>query len=474
MPDTADQHSPESTPSAEFGLGLVAAGLLGALSAGLGPLTNLASLATLGCLLLGVVLAIRRWDLWDSTLTAVTAALAATCGSLVVDPSPEGAVVGLITGLLCAALIACVALGALLRRRRREFLDHGWDLALARAETEEVRMAHAVAEERAAMASEVHDGLGHRLTLIAVRAGRLSLDPSLEETVRGELQELRAEAADAAAAIGETVHLLSGPRPDDRVHTLEDVLTGARGAGLPVEEDVADLAALGEHCRAAVVRVAREALTNAARHGDVDADHPVTVSVDEDGHDARVEVRNRMQDTGSRSTTGTGLHGLRHRLRLLGGTLTASREGSTFVLSAGVPLDAHPSRPDGPDTGVTASRDEAEVRWSRARRAAWVAPTALGLTAVLVAGGWFVLTTTVGVLDEGELAAIEVGDSRASAEETLPRIEMLDPPVNALAEPRGAECRYYEDSVSFFARDDVHRICFADDVVTSIDTIPAP
>ena len=472
--DTADQHSPESTPSAEFGLGLVAAGLLGALSAGIGPVGDVASIATLGCLGLGVTLGVRRWGLWDSALTAATAALAATCGSLVVDPSLEGLVVGLITGLLCAALIACVALGALLRRRRREFLDHGWDLALARAETEEVRMAHAVAEERAAMASEVHDGLGHRLTLIAVRAGRLSLDPSLEDPVRRELQELRIEAADAAAAIGETVHLLTGPRPEDRVHTLDDVLSGARGAGLPVEEDLADLAPLGEHCHAAVVRVVREALTNAARHGVVDADHPVTVSVDAKGAEARIAVRNRLPATGARSTTGTGLHGLRHRLRLLGGTLTTSREGSAFVLSARVPLDTHPSPLDAPDPGVTASREEARMRWSRARRAVWVAPVVLGLTALLVAGGWFVLATTAGVLDEGELASIEVGDSRASAEETLPQIQMLDPPRHTLTEPRGAECRYYEASVSFFVRDDVHRICFADDVVTSIDTIPAP
>lgn len=472
LEDTTD-HLPAPKPTAELGLGLVCACLLGSMTAGLGPLTELGSPAALGCFALGITLAIRHWGLWDSSLAATASVVGALGSVLVLDPAPEHLAMGMITGLLCAALIACIPLAALLRRRRREFLDHGWNLALARAEAEDVRMAHAVAEERAAMASEVHDGLGHRLTLIAVRAGRLSLDPSLEESARAELQELRADAAAAAAATGETVHLLTGPRPDDRRSTLADVLAGARGAGLHIEEDVDDVEPLGEHCRAAVARVAREALTNAARHGDVDAAHPVEVAVGHDGVRARIEVRNRVRDTDAQAS-GTGIHGLQHRLHLLGGTLTTTREDSTFVLSAQLPLDAQPSRLDLPDTGITASRERAEVRWHRARRAAWVAPAALGLAALLVGGGYFVLASVVGVLDEGEAAAIEVGDSRASTEERLPSIEMLDPPRNALDEPAGAECRYYENSVSFFVRDDVHRICFADGVVTSIDTVPAP
>ena len=469
--DTSAQDYAEPTPIVELGLGLVSACLMGTVTAGLGPLTQLGSPAALGCFVLGVILAMRHWGLWDSSLAATASVVGALGSVLVLDPTPEHLAMGMITGLMCAALIACVPLTALLRRRRREFLDRGWNLALARAEAEDVRMAHAVAEERAVMASEVHDGLGHQLTLIAVRAGKLSLNPSLEESARAELQELRAEAAAAAAATGETVHLLTGPRPDDRQSTLGDVLAGARGAGLHIEEDTGDLGPLGEHCRAAVARVAREALTNAARHGDVDAAHPVEVAVGHDGARARIEVRNRARDTGAQ-TAGTGLHGLQHRLHLLGGTLTTTREDATFVLSAELPLDAQPSQLDLADTDITVSRRQAEVRWHRARRAAWVAPTAMGLAALLVGGGYFVLASVLGVIDEGEVSAIEVGDSRASAEERLPSIEMLESPRTA--EPEGAECKYYENSISFFARDDVHRICFADGVVTSIDTIPAP
>src|SRR5699024_11773328 len=57
-------------------------------------------------------------------------------------------------------------------------------------------------------AAEMHDGLGHSLTLIAVRLGQLSLTPTLPDTDRAEVSGIRTIAADAADQLGLAVRLL--------------------------------------------------------------------------------------------------------------------------------------------------------------------------------------------------------------------------------------------------------------------------
>src|SRR5699024_7820453 len=115
------------------------------------------------------------------------------------------------------------------------------------------------------------DNLGHRLTLVSVQLGRLSLDPALPEASRAAVEEARLGVAEAAAELGETVQLLTAGHPSSRVpadRSLSAVVATARSAGMTVESDLAAQLDrdLSTHAHAALARVLSEALANAARH----------------------------------------------------------------------------------------------------------------------------------------------------------------------------------------------------------------
>jgi signal transduction histidine kinase len=94
----------------------------------------------------------------------------------------------------------------------------------------------------------------------------------------------------------------------------------------------------------ALLRVAQEALVNAAKHG---AGKPVTVRLDYAADGVGLTVRNELDDTAASApgaarvstlNAGYGLTGMRERLRMLNGTLEAGREGTCWVVTAQVPL----------------------------------------------------------------------------------------------------------------------------------------
>jgi signal transduction histidine kinase len=94
----------------------------------------------------------------------------------------------------------------------------------------------------------------------------------------------------------------------------------------------------------ALLRVAQEALVNAAKHG---AGRPVTVRLDYEADGVGLTVRNELDDAASAAPSrvrvstlnaGYGLTGMRERLRMLNGTLEAGQEGTSWVVTAQVPL----------------------------------------------------------------------------------------------------------------------------------------
>ena len=91
----------------------------------------------------------------------------------------------------------------------------------------------------------------------------------------------------------------------------------------------------------ALLRVAQEALVNAAKHG---AGKPVTVRLEFAAAAVRLTVRNEVDAAAPRAAelstvdAGYGLTGMRERLRLLGGILEAGGDGTCWVVTAQVPL----------------------------------------------------------------------------------------------------------------------------------------
>ncbi|WP_433286449.1 sensor histidine kinase [Micromonospora sp. CA-244673] len=234
-----------------------------------------------------------------------------------------------------------------LRRQQRALVEAGERHAEAeererRAAAERVRL-----RERARIAQDMHDSLGHDLSLIALRAAALELASDLPPAHRSAAGELRA----SVSAATERLHDIIGVLREERSGSLRpagesvaELVDGARDAGMAVElradPDGAALPPLVAH---AVHRVVREALTNAARYA---PGAPVTVTVDRAGGEVAVSVVNGRAPAGplpGPASHGSGLLALRERVRLSGGVLDAGPRDGGFAVTARLPLPAAPA-----------------------------------------------------------------------------------------------------------------------------------
>lgn len=182
--------------------------------------------------------------------------------------------------------------------------------------------------ERARIAQEMHDSLGHELSLIALRAGALEVAPGLDATHQRSAGAIRAAAAEATERLGEIVGVLrpaaEGAPLAPASAGIGDLVERARESGMDVRlEDGAtdgDEPALGPVRHAAAHRIVQESLTNAARHAPGSS---VTVSVEREVSGVRIAVANTRATLPPRagSTTGLGLAGLEEAARAAGGTL---------------------------------------------------------------------------------------------------------------------------------------------------------
>ena len=222
---------------------------------------------------------------------------------------------------------------------------------VAQLEREQVFVAEqARLRERARIASDMHDALGHDLALIALRAGALELAGDLTESNRDAAAGLRAAAVAATDRLRHTVRLL---RSDDAGRTpgpaesLDALVDRARDAGMTVRLHGGEATSPGAADQA-VHRVVQEALTNAARHA---PGAEVEVRVERTGEAVTVTVHNLITHgrPPPRSSGGTGIAGLRRHLSSLGGTLHAHTTHDAFMITARLP-----SRPP---TGAPTDRD---------------------------------------------------------------------------------------------------------------------
>ncbi|AKZ56607.1 putative two-component sensor kinase [Streptomyces ambofaciens ATCC 23877] len=217
-------------------------------------------------------------------------------------------------------------------RTRRDYTEVLEDRA-RRLETErDQQLRLAAAAERARIAREMHDIIGHNLSVITGLAdgGRYAAAKSPERAA----QALDAIGTTSRQALGELRRLLDVLRDEDRTDRaelapqpaltdLDRLLTGVRGAGLPVRTTVQGRATLPEGRQLTVYRVIQEALTNTLKHAGPDATAHIDLSYEAGG-----AVALTVTDTGRggpppAASEGRGLPGMRERTSLYGGTLEA-------------------------------------------------------------------------------------------------------------------------------------------------------
>jgi signal transduction histidine kinase len=202
----------------------------------------------------------------------------------------------------------------------------------------------AVAEERARIARELHDVVAHAVSVMVLQVG----------AVRHKLPDAQAEDRDALGdveragrtALAEMRQLLAAMRrdgdeaelvPQPGLDGLDALLKEIGRAGLPVELHLAgDAVPLPRGIDLSAYRIIQEGLTNALKHAHApDAD--VTVSYRPDG--LEIEVRDNGQGALPNDGLGHGLVGIRERVKIYGGEMTAGSEnGDGFVLRARLPL----------------------------------------------------------------------------------------------------------------------------------------
>lgn len=259
-----------------------------------------------------------------------------------------------------ALFILLPALSGLMLGRRRPLSgllrERNAYLEQARFLTEET----ARMEERARIAAEMHDLLGHRIGLISVHAGALQLAAERQAPALAPQAELlRTTAGTAMDELRGILGVLrhhSGEETAER-GTQEDLsalVADSRSAGADAElhwnANATVVADADARTRQAIHRVTREGLANALKHA---SGAPVRVMVHEEGDMVVVAVVNNAPPRPSSPGDGnrSGLVGLQERVGLLGGTLDAGpRPEGGFVLAARIP-----ARPDVPPVYATSS-----------------------------------------------------------------------------------------------------------------------
>jgi signal transduction histidine kinase len=216
-----------------------------------------------------------------------------------------------------------------------------------RAELERARRA--VLEERTRIARELHDVVAHHMSLIAVRAEtapyRLS---DLPESARAEFGSLSEVAREALTEMRVLLGVLrhdqpAGLAPVPQLSDIPALVDAARRAGVSVELTVPPvLDGVPSSVAVCAYRIVQESLSNASQHAPGAA---VTVSVGHDAGAVLLRVANGPCGPGSSPRTesgpGHGLTGMRERVALLGGSLSAGPvPDGGYVVSAVLPLGA--------------------------------------------------------------------------------------------------------------------------------------
>jgi signal transduction histidine kinase len=213
-------------------------------------------------------------------------------------------------------------------------------------------------DERLRIARDMHDSLGHRLSLVSVQAAALEVADLPAEHQRA----VRQLAGAARGALDELYELVGALRGTGAVGSAPDVgLVGAlvderRAAGVPVTlVSSGRPGRVGALAGEAVYRVVEEGLTNAAKHA---PGRPVTVVVAWEPDAVLVKVTNPVGDGSEGMSGGFGLAGLDERVRAAGGLLRHDRAGDVFTVLAMLPtvpsdLSLDPSRPPATRRTVT-------------------------------------------------------------------------------------------------------------------------
>ncbi|UMP02460.1 sensor histidine kinase [Amycolatopsis sp. EV170708-02-1] len=253
-------------------------------------------------------------------ISAIAVTLAVAVG---IAQLPRAGTKTLVWSLIVVAATIAAGYGMQQRRRALEQAD------AAERTTVEERAKRATLQERAQIARELHDIIGHHLSLIALRTDSARYRvPDVSEAAE---EEFRAIGVAAREALDEARRLVGVLRdtdaepehePQPGLAEVPALIDGCRASGIEIRAEIDggdDVPALIE---LAAYRILQEALSNAARHSP-GADVDVEVRRTPDGLTLLVENGAPSRLAAPTAGDGTGLAGIAERVTLIGGTYAA-------------------------------------------------------------------------------------------------------------------------------------------------------
>jgi signal transduction histidine kinase len=248
-------------------------------------------------------------------------------------------------GMLIGTIAVCIGLGAAVTALAPRLLGPSVEDRFEALEQRAARLS-----ERTRLARELHDSVGHALSLVVVQAGAArkvrDTDPAF---VAGALDAVEEAARTALTDLDQVLGLLrdeesSDPgehRPVADLRQLDALIAATRRAGLAVEPEVTgDLGRVPAVVSRESYRIVQEALTNALRHGTP----PVTIRLDVRAAEFGIETVNAVASGRRSRRAGRGLRGIQERVAVLGGELSAGADDGRWRLRIRLPLPREESR----------------------------------------------------------------------------------------------------------------------------------
>lgn len=308
---------------------LIAALPLPLASAGIGDVFSLASAAVMAAVFLTALALPLRHQL----PALVAAAVFVAAGEMVNTAARVGLEVGgVVSGVLqaIAAVGAPLLLATAITGRREARTAHEHELE-AKEREQDALVRAAVADERTAMARELHDIAAHHMSGIALMAAavdrQIDTDPA---TAKRSVRQIRTQSTTVLEDLRRLVGLLredaEATRSVQSLEAIAELVDLRRTSGADVvlvmlraDHGTALGAGVGPLAQLALYRIVQESLANAARHA---PGASVVVEIDDrDDEIVTVSVTNRPGARVVGGQTGFGLIGMRERAELLGATL---------------------------------------------------------------------------------------------------------------------------------------------------------
>jgi signal transduction histidine kinase len=289
----------------------------------------------------GMAAAFLLGNLSDDTRARIGLAIVLAGAAIVVYNDPDHAPGEVV---FTPVLFGIGWLAGFVLRERAQRADAA-ELRATQAEREREAAARvAVAEERARIARELHDIVAHSVSVMVLQVG--AVRHNLPDALEQDSAALRGVEQTGRAALGEMRRLLGAMRSDGEdaerspqpgLDRLDSLIEEFGRAGLPVSLQVeGKRIALPAAIDLSAYRIVQEGLTNALRHAHASQ---ADVLVRYGPGDVQIEVRDNGSGAQSGDGLGHGLIGVRERVKIYGGEMSAgAASGGGFLLSTRLPL----------------------------------------------------------------------------------------------------------------------------------------